>query len=120
MRIDKPDSPPKQQSLFNKTQHLTLRRYLHSRQFMQIAKHQRSPLQIPHRQFANDKRVHQHPSFPEQFMEQIIRMVNVIRPNHGIDQHQIAGAHFAGRRRRPATNPGWLPPRRASLSAASL
>ena len=115
MSIDVANADAEQTASLNQTESLLIARHDRFGQVLKVGQDRPALAKITHRQFANHKRMDQHLTGIERGRQRINIAINMLRPNGRIDQNH----ETSGRRRRPALKPGWLPPRRASLRAAS-
>ena len=115
MSIHVTDPAAKQPVSFDKLQDFFMRSEARLRHEPKICQDDISIPKISQCEFANDKGVRQNLARFEQCRQGSNFAANVLRPNRGVDQDHL---DFS-RRRRPATKPGWLPPKRANRRAAS-
>src|SRR5438270_5024212 len=115
MRVDVADTPPIQAFVFDEPEYLAIGGNRSLRQSLQRAEDQIPLPQIAERQFAQNKRMPENLILGEQGTQPLVGRSQMIDPDRCVDQAHLAFA----RRRGTGLRRGSVPPRRASLRAAS-
>jgi hypothetical protein len=113
MEVRKADTSPIQMLVLHERHRFGVARHECMRQTPHLIEEEPAARQIAHGDFPDHERVRQHLSFIQQPDQRRIGTTKVIDPDRRIDQDHL------GRRRRPATKSGAVPPNRARRLAAS-